>query len=181
MVLKFLLSASAGILLATPALATPFTLAPPDSTGPGDYNFTVFDKATGAGTFTDTFAFTIPADSGLNLDAALINIAEPTSSGNINFLSAVLSGPSLSKSLDVYNVGNLSTVSNATPISILAGESYLLTITYSAAAKNDSFSGNITTAAVPELATWGMLLVGVGAIGATLRGRQRLDKRVAVG
>lgn len=42
------------------------------------------------------------------------------------------------------------------------------------AVNNEVLSGSLVTASVPEPASWALMILGVGAIGATLRGRRRL-------
>jgi hypothetical protein len=163
--------AAAALAVSTAASATGFTLVAV-STGPGAYNFNISDSAKKKGTFTDTFSFMIPTDSGSSLQAALINIAVPKSSGDINFLDAMLTGPGLSETLDVTNVGSQSSVFTSNPLSVMAGASYLLSVHYSAGGKNASFNGNISVQPIPEMLTWTMLIVGMGAVGMTMRRRK---------
>jgi hypothetical protein len=170
--LKFMLGASVAAFVSMPAQAANFNIAA-ISTGAGDYSFDVSDKATGKGTFTDTFTFTIPGTNIGVIDLGLLNVAAPKSSGNIDFISAFISGTPTNVPLTVVNAGSLSTVGNDSSIPVLAGATYVLHVTYTAAAKAALFNGNVSFSAAPEPAAWAMMLLGFGVVGASLRIRGR--------
>jgi PEP-CTERM motif-containing protein len=85
---------------------------------------------------------------------------------------------------DVSVVGGGTTTTFAPPpasviqrfgIQLLAGTPYTVNIAGTSSAAAGAFSGNVTihNAAVPEPATWGMMILGFGAMGAVLRRRRR--------
>jgi PEP-CTERM motif len=175
--LKFLLAASATVLVSAPAYATNFNLVAV-ATGGGDYTYDVSDSAKAKGTFTDTFTFTIPGLVDGFIDVGLLNVANPTSNSNIDFISGSVAGTVLT----ALNAGSTSTISNDSDISVTHGLTYILSVTYKAAAKNAQFNGNIsfTPTPTPEAATWAMMLLGFGMVGAGLRKGMRSKRNVAV-
>jgi len=57
-------------------------------------------------------------------------------------------------------------------IPIMIGATNTIEVIGNTASKGGTFSGTLTFSAVPETATWGMILVGFGLVGATLRRRR---------
>jgi hypothetical protein len=177
--LKIMLAASATIFVSAPAYATNFNLVA-TPTGGGDYTYDISDTAAGKGTFADTFTFTIPGAIDGTIDVGALNVANPTSNSNINFVSGFLSGTPTNTPLTVTNAGPLSIISNSADISVMAGLTYVVHVTYQAAAKNAAFNGNVSFQAAPEPATWALMLLGFGVVGAGMRRSMRPKQTVAV-
>lgn len=128
-------------------------------------NYTGTFSTSHAGAFSDTWTFEfLPAGF---IDASIINIAF-SPAANIDFTSVTLNGVSLS-------IDNGDPLARAyTPNQIFsAGGLNTLTIAGIAGA-SASYSGtiNYTVSAVPEPATWGMMIAGFGIAGYALRRRR---------
>ncbi|MFD1786267.1 PEPxxWA-CTERM sorting domain-containing protein [Sphingomonas floccifaciens] len=141
--------------------------APTDATITGTFDY----EALGAGTTTGVSNFNVLlASNGLNygnfpggVTANVTNLTNST--GTLNFFNA----GSTIFSFDISNFGAMgtsaTTVSNATNFTY--GDGTRIGITAGS-------EGRISVAAaVPEPATWAMMLIGFGAIGATMRRRKQ--------
>lgn len=127
--------------------------------------------------FTRTFTFTTPA--GFNLSSADISSILVGTSGatNIDFTSVTLNGVSFNTILtgtqEFRNLLNQTIVAGATNTLFVSGT---VGSANSTAAADAAFSGNLSfataVAAVPEPASWGMMLLGFGMIGAASRSRK---------
>lgn len=117
--------------------------------------------------FTNTFSFLTPA--GFNQVNGTLSTSALGGS-NIDFSSALLNGSAFSLSpTGTFEFGSLAT------LGLIAGANNVLTVSGTNTG-NSAFSGTLTfaqTSAVPEPATWGMMLLGFGAVGASLRRRRR--------
>lgn len=181
-----LLSASAFALVPAHAHAAELI----ETYTPGDQEFQVFGNifdgpitaaiAVGgivAGEFTHTFAFTIP-QTGLGSGSVTTSVAQTgfNTSIDTDFISILVNG----SAVDILRSGNnLVETGSATDIPITAN--ILNTIVVSGISKgNGSYGGNLTfiptTSAVPEPATWAMMLFGFGAIGFGMRRRKDKEK-----
>jgi hypothetical protein len=174
-------------LLAAVAATVGFAAAPAASatqyltiTGPsGTYGDDTVTCANGgfSCSFSRTFTFTTPA--GYNLSSADISsvLTGTDQATNIDFTSVTLNG---------VNFNNLSTgiqeFRNLLNQSLTAGGQNTLLVSGTVGSANSttpanaSFSGNLSfanqVAAIPEPATWGLMVVGFGMIGAAARGRK---------
>jgi hypothetical protein len=122
--------------------------------------------------FTDTLSFTL-ADSKWLFNSSLTSTATAIGGrGDIDFISVILTGGTISpEAFSIDNGGFVSVASLVAPILLGAGD-YTLTITAQSFG-GAQYSGNTTaTNAVPEAATWAMMLVGFGAVGSVLRSRR---------
>ncbi len=110
----------------------------------------------------------------VNTLAGVYSIILGTSDLNTTFTSATLTGPGACVAGCALSLFPDSTNLKLFPTSLLAG-----TYNFSLAGNNTvvggSFTGNVTIneSAVPEPGTWGMMLLGFGAMGVTLRSRRR--------
>lgn len=144
----------------------------PSNVGPGytgPINASIGNTLTGSSTvftnFTDTFNFILPQD-GVG-SGGVINLASVINGvGDINFTSIFVNGVAGV----VSNVGALSSAS-ASGLLLAAGPN---TITVSGQSKGTAaYGGNISfTPAVPEMATWGMMILGFIGVGAAMRRRR---------
>jgi hypothetical protein len=175
--LKFLLAAVASTAASAPAYATDHVIYPV-STGGDSYTYSVNQRASGAGTFTDRYFFTIPGITNGLLDVGLLNTAASSSSNNVDFVSALISGPGgFLAPLTVSNGDPVSSAADDISIAVKAGVQYALTVEYFAAGQNAMFNGNIAFTAAPEPAVWALMLLGFGVVGAALRHRGARPKQ----
>ena len=122
------------------------------------------------GAFTDTVSFSL-FDAG-TLSASLTSAATKLKkAGDLDFTSVVLTGGSGPFAFDIVNNGGPTLTDSATFTGFLGAGSYLLTIKGTSYG-NAQFGGNTTVEAVPEVASWLMMLAGFGAVGAGLRRRR---------
>lgn len=168
------LAATTMMVAAAPAMAaitvndaaTTVTYAAPSGS---ELDFSFGYEETGlANPFTAVLDFT-------NTLAGVYNFSLSTSSPSVTFESAVISDASgvLGSLSYVGSVGS-NVFWGLGDFSLEAG-SYVLTITGSNTGANPSSSlaGNVQFAAVPEPATWGMMILGFGLLGGLMRRRER--------
>lgn len=137
----------------------------------GDSYTADYGNAGLAGSFNDTITFT-PSIGDALADITLIQAGNGLAA--ITFSELTLDGIDLLPSL-VINPG--SSVLVLTDYVLAAGE-HVLTIGGTAGG-NASYSGTVNfalSAAVPEPATWAMMVVGVAAIGMTMRRRSNVTR-----
>ena len=128
--------------------------------------------------FTDTFTFFLPF-TGLGSGAAV-----STNFNNLDLTSLFI---------EIYDAGNTfveqtifgnrttSGVSVSLDANTLVPADRRVVLTFSGIASGGTYSGNLSataTPAVPEPATWAMLLAGFGAVGFTMR--RKRQQKVAV-
>jgi hypothetical protein len=118
--------------------------------------------------FSRTFTFPTPTDyNSVSLDISSILNGAGT---DINFTSVMFNGVS-------YNIlsTGISEFRNLLSQPLTAGATNTITVTGTTAG-NGAFSGTIalgSVPAVPEPATWGLMLLGFGAMGYSMRRRRR--------
>ncbi len=155
---------AAAMLAVSPAAlaATTITLTPPAADG--SLSGTFGDTGVAAGDFSDTFNFALPtgiagATITTNFVSNLLN--------NIDFQSVTFNGQpfSLSPNGQVENGYILNVPVTAGPQTLIVN---------GRSGGNGSYSGTLSFAmgAVPEPASWAMMIIGFGGIGATLRRRR---------
>jgi hypothetical protein len=168
---KILLSALGGVAaltMAPAAQAAQFL----NITGPsgtfGDDTVACAAGTTGPCSFTRTFSFVTP--TGFTLASADISSIFQTTNPltNIDFSTVTLNGVNFNivstGTQEFRNLLNQTIVAGATNTLIVNGTT----------GGEAAFSGNLsfaTASAVPEPATWGMMLIGFGAVGYSMRRR----------
>ncbi len=162
---------------ATPAAAVTITTGSTTaSTGVAAWGLNLGDSATFGGgvttlgAFTHSFSFTLDALSEASSTVTSILLAGK----DIDFTSIDLDGNLYSG----CNDGVLPcTTADSFKIDALALGAGAHTITINGnrlgAGGSASYSGTLEVAAIPEPATWGMLMVGFGLVGAGMRSRRR--------
>lgn len=114
--------------------------------------------------FTETLTFT-------NTDPGQYVLSLVTTFSTVSFTSAILTGPSGPLNLAIqFNDPNFERW--VTPETGLLAGTYTLTIMGTSADGNGVMGGHIDIQAVPEPATWAMLLLGFGAVGFAMRRRR---------
>ena len=177
-------SLAAVTLAATVSMVAPTAAQAQAATGPGTpYNF--FTGATGSGTFgnngglvgtfTNVFTFVVTSRGVL---AADFSNAASSNNGltDIDFTGATLTGNGGTFSFTKL-VGEplaLTELWGVTPLNVTPG-TYTLTVTGRSFGTPATYAGNFNIGAVPEPATWAMMMVGVGAVGGALRRRKRVS------
>jgi hypothetical protein len=166
---KAILAASAAVAAFAMASSASATVVDPISI-PAVPGFDAFSGVvTGnTGVFSDTFSFTLTGPF-----SAAANVTSITLSGigDINFTSVMLDGIALM----ITNSGVTTSATTTAPI-ILTGSSHSLVVSGTG---NGSYGGSIVvSAAVPEPATWAMMIAGIAAVGMTMR-RRAQNVRVA--
>lgn len=163
---KYLLSAAVAVAAFSfaPAAfaAQSISFSPPAADG--SISGTFQNEGINAGSFSDSFSFSYPS-AGLG-GATISSIFSVNQNNNVDFTSVTLNGTAL-------NIGVTGDVEfrflNNLPVP--AGlQSLLVTGT---SGGNGSYAGTLSFGAVPEPATWGMLIIGFGGIGMAMRRRQK--------
>lgn len=162
----------------TPAPSGVFNVTPvgigPDYTGPITATIGNTVKArnsTSSVDFTDTFNFFLTQD-GFGTGSAINSINFIGKNGDIDFTDLIINGVSgaATSLFQISNVGGVSTVS-ALDVALKAGFNSIQI--KGKAFGTASYGGVINFApAVPELATWGMMILGFIGVGAAMRRRR---------
>ena len=165
----------AGLLAATGTVSAPAFAAPTiDLSGSGSAFFG--NTIPNGGNFTDVFKVILP-NSSVTASVITVALRGDNKLGDIDFSSITLNGIEFTKTRSDTSGGPLEAVSESfvlrPPADFMAGTYDLILV--GRAYGNSSYSGTINadvTAAVPEPATWAMMLVGFGAVGYTMRRRK---------
>ena len=181
------------IFLTTIAAAAAFAAAPAAQAAnfiPGDSQFVVSNGDNGTisarigntikvGTvaapvsFTDMYYFMVGQNGlgsgGLTTTTSLLN-----RSTNLDITSVDINGTMATLTKDAQGFVESASLIG---LNLVAGATNILTVT-GVARGNGSYGGDITFSptAVPEAATWAMMLIGFGAMGVALRYRRRTTK-----
>lgn len=144
-----------------------FTVTP----GPGG-TFSAFigNSSIATGNFTDIFSFTLPA-SGLGSGTVTTSASILGSANDVDFTSVTING--MNAPITV-TAGGLFEVAFQSSVPITMGA--LNTLTVSGLSRGDgAFGGQLSfvPSAVPEPASWAMMLVGFGVIGFGMRAAKR--------
>jgi hypothetical protein len=134
----------------------------------GTYNGAISRVGIGAGTFSDTFTFTLPA-TGLGSGSVISSTVLMNGVTSLTFSKVTFNGMDLT----IGALGNL-VFAGGDALPVAAGQ--LNTLMVSGTSQGGaSYGGNLTfiPSAVPETATWMMMLAGFGMMGAGLRYRRR--------
>lgn len=152
------------------------------SPGPaGTFSGSIRLDGIAAGTFTDSFTFTLPAN-GLGSGSITTSASIFQSAVDLDFLSVLINGAvvPITKTPPGSGTGSgLLEVAGTANVPITAGALNTLEVTYLSRG-NGSYGGNISfvPTVVPEPAVWGMMIAGIGLIGGLARYRRR-STRVA--
>lgn len=184
------------MLLALAATASAFAIAPAAQAAtfvPGDPEFQVRgDGTTGtdpvsafignaglSGTDTDNFVFQIGPVTGefIGLGSGSITSSFSLEATNgLRFNSVIFNN-----GVSDFNLRIDDLLARGSDIPIFSGNLNRLTVNYTANT-NASYGGNLTftplVAAVPEPATWLMMIMGFAAVGFSMRRRKQQDVRV---
>ena len=149
----------------TSTLPSPAVLTPPASAA---FSSVI---SGGPGTFSDSFMFTIAGSPGQYPTDAQLSTLLLNGSQNINFTSITLDGMSVFTKTSTDPAPE--TWAILVPVLLAAGN-HTINVAGNLIGPNGSYSGTINVqAAVPEAKTWGMMLLGFGAMGLAIRRRRR--------
>lgn len=158
----FILAASAALAALTmaPAANAATTITLVGSPLSGSFGNTV------AGDFSDVYEFTLTSPGYASGSVTSISFAGLDLPGDISFSSISIN--------DTFFFTPMSTGLNEwhllTPAVLLSGATHTLKLVGNAVGTG-SYGGQLNVAAVPEPATWAMMVVGIAAIGMTMRRR----------
>jgi hypothetical protein len=126
-----------------------------------------YNNMVGATTaINDTFNFTLIGSAAADAQVSTILLGN---TANINFSSVTLDGNAFTRtSAD----GGPETWALLSPV-LLANGTHAINVLGTLTGPNGSYSGTLNVAAVPEPATWMMMLLGFGAIGMVVRRRRQ--------
>lgn len=122
------------------------------------------DTGLGKPTFTEWLSFT-------NTLSGIYSVTLDTSSKSVDFTSAFLTNGVNTYFLSkIYSIGSLE--GWGLDDTLIAAGNYTLFVN-GKNTKTGSLGGTITIAAVPEPATWSMMIIGFGAVGFSLRRKRK--------
>ena len=160
----FVLAATAALaaLTMTPAANAATTIVLTGSPLSGSFGNTV------AGSFSDVYEFTLSNPGYASGSVTSISFAGLGAAGDISFDSISIN--------DTFFFTPMSSGVNEwhllTPAVLLSGATHTLKLVGTAIGTG-SYGGQLNVAAVPEPATWAMMVVGIAAVGMTMRRRSQ--------
>lgn len=166
------------VAAASSANAATYAVGPVSSGTPAPFSGTVIP----AGSFSDIFTFTLPANGGSGYSVLNFPLTIP-SVGTFNTLLTTMSLVSNHDGI-LFNADDflVSTVSGGPNALSLAwgpsagGDMYLNITGVANGSLGGLYNGAISVTAVPEPETWAMLVAGIGLVGLQLRRRSRAGK-----
>jgi PEP-CTERM motif len=165
--------AAASLAMAPAANAAVSTTGP--DTGP-DGSFTIGFSGSNVAqpTFSETFSFSTSVAGFVN---AIVSTTASTPMNNIDFSDVFISTSTGTRVGTLASLTGTNTTNEVRAINDLAlgVGNYTLTTQGSATGSNGSYGGSVSfraASAVPEPATWAMMLVGFGAMGVSMRRRR---------
>ena len=165
--------ATMALCLAIPTAANAaamINVGPPQADG--SISGTFESQGINAGTFNDVLTFNFSQFGSAN--ATISSIFRLSQNNNIDFTSVTLNGTSF----DIASTGNV----EFRFLQGLAISPGIQTLGISGiSGGNGSYAGTFsvaTLAAIPEPASWALMLIGFGAVGSTLRRRRRENTTV---
>ena len=163
MIKKLLLGAALAVTAvgAVPAQAGIFLIFDGESSTFGNSKVT-------AGSFTDSFSFTVLSNGLAGSTISSVKVSMPT---NIDFTSVTLNGTEFG----IYSTGVLELRSITAPV--LAGLQTI--VVKGVSGTSASYAGTLAFTAVPEPATWALMIAGFGVVGGSLRRRRSIPRPIA--
>jgi hypothetical protein len=139
-----------------------------------------FSDADLAASFTETLTFTTDM-------AGTLAVSLTTASSSLDFTNVFLSGTGITST---FNFGGNTFTGIQIPqvlanpetlfreINLASAGTFTLNINGVSRAADAGFGGSVSMSAVPEPATWAMMLFGFGAVGYSMRGRRKIGLKL---
>ena len=170
-------SLAAVAAFAPAAYATDFTPASPNfsvsgNIASGPVTAGISNSGIAAGAFVDRFLFTID-QTGVGSGSLSTSTTQLFSSTDLDITSVLINGMAATKTVSGSGLSEFFTIES---VPIISGVMNTIQITGTSRG-NGSYGGQATfTPAVPEPATWGMMILGFGMIGGATRYSRRKTK-----
>lgn len=137
----------------------------------GTFSGAFFNTGIAKGTFTDTFTFTLPA-SGLGSGTVTTSVTDLGSANDLDFTSVVVNGIAAEITRTAAGAFEVAFINN---VPIAANQLNRIVVT-GVSRGNGAYGGQATftplAGAVPEPATWAMMMLGFGVVGLSMRRRR---------
>lgn len=153
---------ASALVVCAPAQATSFTGSGSSQITDGTGAF--YDSAIPAGLFTDTIDFTVSTAGVAEIGVIYLSLLDGIQNLTADFNGTVINFTSVGGTL--YAGGINAAVQPGPQVLTISGISN----------GNGSYSGNVSFSAVPEAATWLMMIAGVGLTGFAMRRRKEAYK-----
>lgn len=138
-----------------------------------DQSFTIgFSDSNLSRPFTETLTFTTDVGGMLNI---LLNTTATSAANDTDFSDVFLSGTGIVGQVAINEILGDPNETRALNNFVIGAGTFSLAIQGTPGAQNGSLGGTVafqSMAAVPEPGTWAMMLLGFGAIGASMRRRR---------
>lgn len=167
--MKFTGKLAGAVLAATMTVAMPSAANAAQSIDFNGTSGTYENDGISAGSFSDTYTFNVALPGRLASTISSILISDIT---NVDFTSVTLNG----LEFDILSTG---AVEFRSILNLAAGSNPQTLIVSGTSAGNGSYAGTLAFAGVPEPATWGMLILGFGAIGGAMRRRRNVTTKLS--
>jgi hypothetical protein len=166
--------AAAALALSVPASAT-VTVNGPDMGPNGSFSLGFTGANVTQPTFTESFTFSTTVAGFLS--AVISTTGGGANSVNdVDFSRVFVTGTGLGAGVDLVAVAGSNDINEFRAFNdvLLGIGQYTFTTTGTATGANGAYGGSLAfnAAAVPETATWGMMILGFGMIGAASRSRK---------
>jgi hypothetical protein len=168
-------AAAAVIAAAAPAAAATYPVGSPNfqaTAGPnGTFSGAFFATGIAAGVFSDTFTFTLPTN-GLGSGTVTTSVTDLGSANDLDFTSVTINDIAAQITKTAGGAFEVAFINN---VPIVAGQLNKLVVT-GLSRGNGAYGGQATftpvNSAVPEPATWAMMIMGFGVVGYAMRRRR---------
>jgi hypothetical protein len=173
--------AAATLALSNPASAA-VVVTGPDTATDGSFSLGFSGSGVSRPTFSETFSFTTTVNGLLS---AIISTTGggPRSRNDVDFTRVFISGTGLGSGVDLAALFGSTDVNEVRSINdlLIGAGTYSLTTEGTASGSNGSYGGSVSfsAAAVPETATWMMMLAGFGVVGFGMRRRGSVKTTVS--
>ncbi|MBB6505337.1 hypothetical protein F4693_002325 [Sphingomonas endophytica] len=175
--MKFLavMGIAAAAMLGSTAEAATFPVGSPNFTATpgagGTFAGAFKNQGIAAGAFSDTFTFTLPT-SGLGSGTVTTSVTDLLSVNDLDLTSVLINGFAADITRTAGGAFEVAFINN---VPIVAGQLNRLVVN-GLSRGNGAYGGQATftpvTSAVPEAATWAMMIMGFGVVGFAMRRRK---------
>ncbi|MBW6527050.1 FxDxF family PEP-CTERM protein [Sphingomonas sp. RHCKR7] len=169
------IAVAAAVGAAVPAAAATFPVGSPNFTATagagGTFSGAFNNTGIASGTFSDTFTFTLPTN-GLGSGTVTTSVTDLGSVNDLDFTSVTINDIAATITRMSNGAFEVAFINN---VPIVAGELNRLVVN-GVSRGNGAYGGQATftpvNSAVPEPATWAMMIMGFGVVGYAMRRRR---------